>query len=246
MKHLIVLAVLLLSIVPGHSTCIVIYRTSKDFYVGADSRRTIDKYINNRKVDEWVVDTHCKIHKVGRFYFAISGALDGEQFFKAQQACLNATNLNEIATRFSSSMKAEFMKKLEPIRRGDPATYKVRYVDNSLSRISFFAFENASPQIVTLIFNAKNKPTEPLSIVVTKHLNEKLTFLGANKVLNHPPPDVLDRLSTTLNSDPARGVRDIVAYAMTKYPKAIGGPVDILHLNASGAKWIYKKKDCSN
>lgn len=167
------------------STCIVIIKTKTEIFVGADSKRTIYGINKNTgEVIETVDNSYCKIHKVGKFYFAIAGYDDAGMLDSAIKVCKNYKTLTEVAKYYSEMMKASFEHSVEVLRTSNKEKYIERFVGSDIGGISFFCFIKNEPQLVTLYFRTTNSPDNKTNVTSVKFDNQTIVFLGVIDHLN--------------------------------------------------------------
>lgn len=242
-KAYILLLTIIFLPVFSFSTCIVIIKTNTEIFVGADSKRivyAIDQ--DTGEVKDTIDNAYCKIHKVGKFYFAISGYADSEMLDSAIKACKNYKTLTDIIANYAEMMKASFEHSVEALRTVNNKKYIERFVGNDISAISFFCFLKNKPQLITLYFRTTNSPENETTVTYTKVDNQPVVVLGVH--------DHIDKLtnqkivSIFKDGNMINVIKTLIKIEIKNHPNWIGEPIDILKLNQSGELWISRKKNC--
>lgn len=222
------------------STCIVIIKRKTEIIVGADSKRTVYKQnLITGEVTETTEDSHCKIHRAGKYYFAISGYDDQGQKNLAFQVSYNARSLSELIEKFSASMKSRYEDIIETLRTTNRQRFINRFMKDDISKTSFFCISQNGPEVITLAFKTLNKPNEKTRVKVSKFENEDYTFLGYYDHIKNLP-----RMTAYVNVEPIELIKLLIRLEIKNHPKEIGEPIDLLVLSIDGEKWIEKKKNC--
>lgn len=232
--------------VPVHATTVSVIRTPQHIVVAADSL-FIYEGIGSKY--------ECKIIKQGNMYFAIAGLRDDKKsgFFAdglAIRAAEYSTTLHEAAVRFAASGADPFGKALERIRRNAPTYYaeKIKTRPEPL-QIVFFAMEHGAPTYELVYFTVTDKPRR--RVAVTPHRidcpgdgcpnGNGVRILGENQAAEKAS-----------NREAAfwRGVSDeeaarkIVRIEEIDSPTDVGGGIDVLTLDKTGAHWTQPQHEC--
>src|ERR1700761_1783521 len=105
------------------ATCIIIIKKPTEIIVGAESKRIVYLMDNTGHITNVIDTAYCKIHHVGRYYFAISGFDDGPLLDSAIQACTTHNTLSEVVKSYSLMIKKCLEQSVENIRMKNKNKY---------------------------------------------------------------------------------------------------------------------------
>jgi len=231
---------------PAKATTIVIARTANEIVIGADSKVT-DTYGNelNKQV--------CKIQQVGNLVIAFEGLLkDKKTGFNVPEMAVKALQLKpeaspaEKVSILTGVLTSKLFSELVQVRRNSEDEFHTKFEGQTFLRIAVAGFEGNSPVVFVrqfrMAFISRNVgvmviPDDCLDDckgeVVTR-------FLGETDAIEGLPEDTSDFWKNGL----VAGVRRLVETEIEARSEYVGPPVDILQINAQGAKWIQKKQEC--
>lgn len=224
-------------------TCIVIHRATKKIVIGADSRRVMDVIVEGGQGTHQVQgEDWCKIKQSGKYYFALAGIGDEEQVKVAERACRKGKNLDDVASIFKSDSEKKAIELINKYKSYDPVSFKERFANHpKLNDICFFGFERGEASTVTLHSTLTIKPNENIEIKFVEYKNIELSLLGIYKnIVALPKQDVMNNLRVS----PVETIKLLVELEANYAPLAVGPPIDILELRASGPVWHAKKPNC--
>ena len=230
----------------ANATTIVIARTAREIVIGADSKVT-DTYGNelNSRV--------CKIQQVGNLFIAYEGFLrDRKTGFNVRETVMNALQLRpnasaaekvSIVTGFLTSRL--FVEMLQ-LRRNSPDEFHIKFEGQTFLRIAIAGFEGNRPVLFVRQFRTGFIARNMGVLVVPDDClddcsGEVVTrFLGETEAIDGLPEDNPGFWKDGL----VAGVRRLVETEIEARSEYVGPPIDILQINAQGAKWIQKKQEC--
>lgn len=230
-----------------NATTIVIARTPTEIVIGADSKVT-DSY--GQGVDNEV----CKIHQVGSLFVAFEGLLrDKRTGFNVPDVSKRAlqwkpdASAAEKVTMLTGFLTSALFEELVQVRSNSPQEFQRKLEGQTFLKIVVAGFE-------------RNKP-----VVFVRQF--RTTFIAGKVAVTVIPDDCLDdckgEVVTRLLGETAAidglpeetpgfwqpglipGVRRLLELQIMARSEYVGPPIDILQINARGAKWIQKKPQCA-
>lgn len=228
---------------PVFGTCIVIHRTSRKIFVGADSRRVMDEIHQGGQGTRQVLGPDgCKIKHAGRCHFALAGFADEQQIKVAERACRKGRNLAEVAEIFKVESTKKALELTKYYNDMDPASYHARFNgDPGLNDVSFFGFEKGEATIVTLHSKLDNQANYKADVSFAQFNNSEVSLLGLRaNIIALPKQDVY----ANLRAKPLETIKLLIELEANYTPFAVGPPIDLLELRATGPVWHAKKPQC--
>jgi hypothetical protein len=229
--------------IKSYSTCIVIIKTNNEIFIGADSKRTI--HIVNPEtgmIRDSIINTFCKIHRVGKFYFAIAGFDDDGVLRNATTACENGKSLEQIIESFSNSMRSEYERNIGDYRTVNKMAYLERFATNNISQIAFFCFIENKPYLISITFNLTNLPNEPIKVSTTIEKNQSMAILGVFDHIDTLPESEINTLFKS--RDYIKIIKTLIMVEAKNHPDWVSEPIDILKLTKTGELWLSRKENC--
>lgn len=226
------LMVILLSWTEGvHATLVVVYRSSEEVIIAADSLRTVETAPPSRMLV-------CKIRSFGDVVFASAGrsSLPGGVFsLNAMTANLRAENglvnggLRNRISRFDKYTVAAFKKVHSQSLEVGPITFT--YI------LSFV--QEGRPVVYTRTLKSLDGRAEIGGVETLPE--DQVLLVGQPEFSNH-------RSSVRVrdNAPPAELLEAIIAHQAQGLPNKVGGPVDIIRITAKGVEWLQRKPQCRN
>ena len=229
----------------GNATTIVAVKTPSDIYLGADSR-----VIGVRPDGTVYFDVKCKIGQVGKLFFAGAGPYEYDPMglnirsllIEAQRP--GATVVQTI-DRFDTLYADALTRTSTTAREKSPTVYQ-QYFLNGHVYIYFVAFENETPRFFARTFTIKSSD-DAVKVDTEQHdcppgcPDTEPTIYGIGYA------DVMRQLSSTelQRRPPVQVITELIEASIREDPDhKSGGPIDILHLNNDGARWVQKKQEC--
>jgi len=228
------------------ATTIVVARTANEIVIGADSKVT-DTY--GHELDSRV----CKIRQVGNLFLAFEGLLrDKATGFNVPEIAVRALQLKPDASArekvniLTGFLTSELFVELQRVRTNSPDEFHTKLEGQTFLRIVIAGFEAGRPLVFVRQFRTSFIargigvtviPDDCLSgcegEVVTR-------FLGETDAIDGLPEDTPGFWKSGL----ADGVRRLIEMEIAARSEYVGPPIDLLQINAQGAKWIQKKAGC--
>jgi hypothetical protein len=227
------------------NTSIVVVRTPRAVYVGADSKTIIEgQPVTDRKV--------CKIYQADELIFAVAGfAGDRRRGFNIPEivarAGKNASSLREWVRRSEEALAEHLTGELVRLKREAPATYEkvVKGEGAPVLTLAFAGYEEEATFVIISQFATRED--NPLAVFVKRDscpgdcpFGVKTFFLGSSKAIAR----YITGKSGEGNMEPIEAIRYLIGLEIEENPQKVGGPVDILQIDRQGPKWIQKKGEC--
>jgi len=229
----------------GSATTIVAVRTPADIYLGVDSRVT-----GVRPDGTVYYEVKCKIGQVGKIFFAGAGPYEYEPtglnirllLIEAQRP---GASVVQTVERFETLYADALTRTSRTAQKESPMVYQ-KYFLNGHVYMYFFAFENETPRYFGRIFTIRS-PNELVTVDTEQRdcppgcPGTEPTILGIGYA------DAMKKLSSNAlkTRTPIQVITEAIEASIREDPDhKSGGPIDILHLNKDGARWVQKKKEC--
>jgi hypothetical protein len=224
------------------ATTLVAVRTSTDIYVGADSRSVHMSPAGTLYHD----DIKCKIGHVGNIFFAGFGpvrhpptALSIE--LSLRYALRQGETVARTVRKFETLHADALAKTLRITKKWYPQIYN-SFFFNSRVYVYLFAFEIEVPRFFVRTFTVQS-PKDSV-IVSTEECPLGCPIPMIDVIA---PPDVTETMSPDLlkTLPPIQAITEVIETSIREDPyQRSAAPIDILHLNKDGARWVQKKKEC--
>ena len=234
----------------GAPTSIVAIRTPDFVVVAADSAGTFEGRGN-----PVTIKPVCKIQQAGRVLFAVSGFLVDPvtrfDVFRVVKNTKNRTgNVHGLAKAATAKLLRLFPQELKVLSTADPEAYgKIVGGRQDASAVLFFGIENRKPIAVAVGFEAVLSSNGSIQ-VSTKTLEcpgpdcpngVEAFYLGSHEAIEryvHSAPQQTIAV-------PENFVSFLVQLEIAEHPDSVQGPIDVMRVDANGAKWIHVKSRCS-
>jgi len=232
----------------ANATTIVVARSPTEIVIAADSKVT-DTYGNelNSQV--------CKIQQVGNLFLAFEGLLrDRATGFSVPEIALRALQLKPEASAqekvniLTGFLTSELFAELQRVRTNSPDEFHTRLEGQTFLRVLIAGFEGNRP----LIFERQFRTTfiaRGVGVTVIPDdcvdgcAGEIVTrLLGETEAIEGLPEETPGFWQGGL----AEGARRLVEIEIAARSEYVGPPVDLLLINAQGAKWIQRKPGCAD
>jgi hypothetical protein len=240
-------AVLLAGIVsPADATTIVVARSANEIVIGADSKVT-DTYGNelNSQV--------CKIQQVGNLFVAFEGLLrDKATGFSVPDIAVRAlqfkpeASASEKVNILTGFLTAALFVELPHVRNNSADEFHTKLEGQTFLRVVVAGFERGRPVVfvrqfrTTFIARGIGVTVIPDDCLADCEGEVVTRFLGETDAIDGLPEDTPDFWKDGL---PA-GVRRLIETEIAARSEYVGPPIDLLRIDANGAKWIQKKQAC--
>jgi hypothetical protein len=229
----------------GKATTIVAVRTPTDIYLGAES-----KVIGALPDGTVYYEMKCKIGQVGKIFFASAGPYEYKPTglnirLLLMQAERPGASINQTVERFATLYADALTRTSRTAQKESPMVYN-KYFLNGHVYVYFFAFENEVPRHFGRTFTIQSS-NDPVTVGIEKHdcplgcpsTEPTIHGIGYADVVNNVSSNVLK------TRPPFQVITEVIEASINEDPDLkSGGPIDILHLNKDGARWVQKKKEC--
>ena len=218
-------------------TAIGIVRTNNQIIVGADSR------VNVLKGAFEFEDRDCKIFQFRDFFFTYSGFNSDDPQFDPTSIAKNCLDSGRSIMAMAECFEGKLKRELTPV-----LTSFLQKESQFWARIkkagfayAIMGFENETPCVISASF----KITESTGVLVELERRNVFTRMSDREffiVLGEQSKydQIKDHMGTTLSkfSDYGSFIRWYINEQSSLTPHRVGGHVDILLIEKSGAKWI--------
>lgn len=231
---------------PVTATTIVVARSANEIVIGADSKVT-DTYGNelNSQV--------CKIQQVGNLFVAFEGLLrDKATGFSVPDITVRALQLKPDATAsekvniLTGFLTAALFVELPHVRNNSADEFHTKLEGQTFLRVVVAGFERNRPVVfvrqfrTTFIARGIGVTVIPDDCLADCEGEVVTRFLGETDAIDGLPEDTPDFWKGGL----AAGVRRLIETEIAARSEYVGPPIDLLRIDANGAKWIHKKQAC--
>jgi len=229
------------------ATTIVVARTANEIVIGADSKVT-DTY--GKELNSQV----CKIQQVGNLFIAFEGLLrDRATGFSVPEIATRALQLKPAATAaekvniLTGFLTAELFDELLRVRHDSADEFHTKLEGQTFLRIVIAGFEHNRPVVFVRQFRTAfiargiGVTVIPDDCLADCKGEVVTRFLGETDAIEGLPEDSPGFWKDGL----ATGVRRLVEIEIEARSEYVGPPIDLLQINARGAKWIQKKEGCA-
>lgn len=180
----------------------------------------------------------CKIHKAGRFVFAVAGYNILEMVQDAKKTCLKYRNFDSIINSFQTSFTAKLHKALTKTYRANKKHFQ-ELIDkeDALSTVYFIGSADGKLYLVRVTFEADL-------------YDNRIGITPDAVTINYGASGHINELADTLESPSLweKGIVRTMTYLIKKqakiHPIEVGGYIDIIKVTLKGSTWIRKKKTC--
>lgn len=230
----------------ANATTIVVARSSSEIVIGADSKVT-DTYGNELNSEI------CKIQQVGDLFLAFEGLLrDKATGFSVPEIASRALRLKPDATAaekvkiLTGFLTSELFVELQRVRSISPDEFHARLEGQTFLRIVIAGFDRGRPAIFVRQFRTSfiargiGVTVIPDDCVEDCEGEVVTRYLGETEAIEGLPEDTPDFWKGGL----ADGVRRLIQTEIAARGEYVGPPIDLLQINAQGARWIQKKPRC--
>lgn len=230
----------------ARATTIVVARSANEIVIGADSKVT-DTYGNelNSQV--------CKIQQVGSLFVAFEGLMrDKATGFSVPAIAVRAMQLKPDASAaekvniLTGFLTSELFVELQRLRSNSANEFHTKLEGQTFLRVVIAGFEGNRPvvfvrQFRTTIISGGIGVTVIPDDCLGDCKGEVVTrFLGETEAIDGLPEETPDFWHGGLIA----GTRRLIEAEIAARSEYVGPPIDLLQINAQGAKWIQKKSGC--
>jgi hypothetical protein len=227
---------------------------------GHDYRRRADAHATVVGADSLVgvegtgKEYECKINLAGKIYFAAAGIDDvpASHFYYeglAIRAIKYSSNLSDAAKLFEDSVKDPFAQALEDIRRNAPKYYAEKiHTSAEPLQVLFLTIENGLAKYVLVYLTVQENPTGHLEVSTHRKTcpgdcrqDDGNVILGFSEEIEKATADLSFWRGVASNVD---AIRKMITIEEKAHPLDVGGDIDILTLDGSGAHWASPANKC--
>lgn len=237
-------------------TTVVIRRTPHEIVMGADSLASLTTIRIDGAGNRTEIPTKsyiCKIMQFDRVFLASAGHLGhaGPGSYNiddiGRESCTRKRRATECASAFVFKIEPLIKQQLERLRQFDIASYRSTTQGKAALQLFFAAVEGGIPVIVYKGLRTINDDTEPVKITIdtdscpgTIPSHKTVTVLAGHysNIDRFKNDEIFWREQGNIN-----GIRTLIEI-MKSHHSEVGGDIDILQINATGAKWIQHKEQC--
>ena len=228
------------------ATTIVVARAANEIVIGADSKVT-DTY--GKELNSQV----CKIQQVGNLFIAVEGLLrDKATGFSVPEIARRALQLKPDATAaervniLTGFLTTELFAELNRVRRDSADEFHTKLEGQTFLRIVIAGFEGNQPVVfvrqfrTAFVAGGMGVTVIPDDCLVDCKGEVVTRFLGETDAIEGLPEDNPGFWKDGL----VAGVRRLMETEVAARSEYVGPPIDLLQINAQGARWIQKKPEC--
>lgn len=230
------------------ATTIVVARSTNEIVIGADSKVT-DTYGNELGSEV------CKIQQVGNLFLAFEGLWrDKATGFSVPQIAARALQLKPEASVadkvnvLTGFLTSGLFVELQRVRTNSVDEFHTKLEGQTFLRVVIAGFEGNRPLVfvrqfrTTLIARGIGVIVIPDDCVEGCTGNVVTRFMGETEAIEGLPEET----PGFWNDGLATGVRRLIETEVAARSEYVGPPIDLLRINAQGAKWIQRKPGCPN
>ncbi|MDQ5847309.1 MAG: hypothetical protein M3539_18650 [Acidobacteriota bacterium] len=240
------LVLLLASINSTRATTIVVARTSTEIVIGADSKVTdsYGKALNSET---------CKIQQVGNLFIAFEGLLrDKKTGFVVADIARRALQLKfdgtaaERVSILTGFLTTALVNELIQVKRNSPDEFQKKLEGRTFLRVVVAGFEKNKPVVFVRNFRmALVAGKMAVTVIPDDCLDDcqgdvVTRFLGETAAIDGLPEETPGFWTEGV----VAGVRRLLEVEIMARSEYVGPPIDILRIDAKGAKWVQKKAQC--
>ena len=249
-SRLIALGAMILLSTQGtaNATTIVVARSANEIVIGADSKVT-DTYGNE------LSNQVCKIQQVGNLFVAFEGLLrDKATGFSVPQIAVRALQLKPDASAaekvniLTGFLTSELFVELQRVRSNSAGEFRAKLEGQTFLRVVVAGFEGSRPVVfvrqfrTTFIARGIGVTVIPDDCLDDCKDEVVTRFLGETEAIEGLPEDTPGFWKDGLSA----GVQRLIEMEILARSEYVGPPIDLLHINAQGAKWLQKKAGCQD
>jgi len=260
MHHYLVVAMVTISILPSWATTIVLIRTPEHVVVGADSL-----IVNWKTASSMPNSCSRKIHKQGKIFFTISGmgvVYPGSGFSAERLGRLaveHSSSIEEASVNFARVAIGPYARVMRAMRVSSPVDWNLvrQYRGNGIALvIVFFGIEKGISKYVAVglrvsigkrIIVTANTASCPGTACEDDRYSKHAIIIGQSEAayrhIGGAGQDLFLRFQGK-RSDPEI-VRSIIAIEEQSVPSLVGGPIQVLTVDALGEHWDSSARPCS-
>lgn len=225
-------------------TTIIVVRTPTEIYIGADSKITDIK-------NESLTSTACKIRQEGDLFFAFSGlpkipGIEYDLMEIVEEAASDGGTITEQVEEFGDIIVEEWSEGLQKLKEDRSQLYKKELLGKIILQVAFAGIQKRKPVFFMVHLKVMERDGSPTIAISRKSCpgdcqqGKVIAYLGDTGALKQYMSD----RSNAWKSGYVQGIRKLIALQMEAEPEYVGPPIDILHINKTGAEWVQIKPEC--
>jgi hypothetical protein len=230
--------------VPVNATTVMAVRTPTDIYLGADSKVRLVLPDGTVRYEQ-----RCKIQQAGDIFFVSAGPYGRKASgLDVRSLLLDAERLGgtvaETVDRFERLYAIALARALTAVKNETPMVYESHFLNKVIS-VFLFAIENETPRSFHRTFTHQSSED---SVTVTVEQRDcppgctsaehSVSAVGYGETMKTFSPSVFE------THPPIQVIIELIEASIRAEPDLSGGPVDVIHINKDGAKWVQKKDEC--
>lgn len=240
----------LASVLPASATSVVCIRTPDSIVIAADSMLAVRGADNSGKPCR-----ECKIIQAGGIFFSMTGFVkdpvrpyDAVKIIGEMLKGLAPRRdpVNSVAEAVTAGLKDE----LRRLKGEAPELYNryMRYQKGTLLKVLLAGFEKDTPMTVLLGFRQAISPYGEITITAEREAcpgncdpaRSNVFILGDRR----PIDSYLKKNEKVDFKSTENAAKFLVDLVIAAHMPDVGPPVDVLRIDANGARWIERKEEC--
>jgi len=224
----------------AHATCVVILRSARRIYIGADSRRSY------RETGGTYNGSVCKIIPAGRLFFVASGltyANDEQVATLGAEVGRNAASVRSAIEEFRRRMQ-QFLP--QAIAAEGRVEHTVR--NGLILEAAFAGIEDNTSRVSAEWYRTNGSSAAPRVASDRRTYSSSASgrydciILGKRRAIDH---DLNGRMPPVRNDSDAVGlIKRLITLEISESPESTAVPIDILEVDGSGSRWLQRKPGC--
>jgi hypothetical protein len=185
----------------------------------------------------------CKIAHEGSTFFALSGLVEDQATglsvqAAATEAARQGGEMPATIGRFVIDVTPKLAKALDLLKREAAMDYEYLKSGRPVLQAIFAGLQNGAPVMATVGFNLDPAGDLRQQTNLVSAGTPRLIYAGQQGRIREYLKTHRDWLSASV-------IKDLVQLEVDVNSGVVGGPVDLLVLDAKGARWLAKKPECN-
>ena len=231
------------------ATSVVCVRTPDALAIAADSMLTI-----RNDQGTLISSSECKVARAGKVFFALSGfykdpARDYDVIAKVRAAISDRSGFPEKAAAVSVAVSDALTAELGRLKSEAPAAYNdMTLRGGTLLNLLLAGFEDGSARVSLLKFRQVVSPAGAIALTTEQNAcpgNCNAGNISAYYLTDKGPIDAYLKKGQPVDwRSPETAAKFLVQLVLDARTPGVGGPIDVLRIDKSGASWIEHKEQC--
>ena len=188
----------------------------------------------------------CKIAQEGSTFFALSGLVEDQAAglsvrTAASDAAKQGGEMPATIGRFVTDVTPKLAKALDLLKRESSMDYEYLKSGRPVLQAIFAGLQNGSPVMATVGFNLDLQGGLRQQTNVVTAGNPRLIYAGQQGRIR----EYLKAHRNWYTASNDGFIKDLVQLEVDVNSGLVGGPVDLLVLDAKGPRWLAKKPECN-